>query len=148
MRELKYESKGSDRLDDLLERAVKLAHSADVDVTDFLRDLFGDHLSVHYAWMVDDYDLDAADIWDLHHDPFDAGLKIGRAMEEGDELFVMGLGSDDLEPEVSLNASWTFWIVGKSEDEVLERVRKAVGPCLEEMRRDAGLLPFEGPSLE
>ena len=134
--------KRSEKADKALGDLVRRARRAGADVTDFLRGSVGG-LSIHWAAMPLSLDFDVSEIWDLHVDPFEAGLRIGASLEKGDVLWVLNLSDDDVAPEIHLGAMWSFWIQALDEDALVESLSKAtidhLGALLEKQSFSKGL---------
>jgi hypothetical protein len=79
------------------------------------------------------------DYWEAQTDHFEAGLKVGAAMGEGDRVYTAGLDPDE-DPVYDVNH--LFYFVGKDPRKVAKLLREASVDWLDGLRKDRGLLPF------
>ena len=126
-----------------IERALKKGADriAEVDrdeTGDFLQECVAEVAAHHVMGNVECGRVKDLDYWETQTDNFEAGLKVGAALGEGDRVFTAGLDSD----EDPVYVNHLFYFVGKDPRQVAKRLREASADWLDSLRKDRGLLPF------
>lgn len=78
--------------------------------------------------------VDDIDYWDTQYENFEAGLKIGAAMEPRDRVFTAYLDPGDDGPEIGTNHM--FYFVGQFATSAVDDVKKKTEEWLKRLRKE------------
>jgi hypothetical protein len=140
MREDAMELRNPKSIEKALRAGIGKVRGVDGDeVHDYLDECVGGIAAHHVTGNTECGRVKDLDHWEAQVDGFEAGLRIGAAMADGDRVFTAYLDPD----EDDLPAGMCFYFVGRDAGGVVKELRDGTSKWLDGLRKEKGLLPFK-----